>query len=49
MAKLNVLQLVTMRIRACFDGVKEFHVTDVVDIDLIFQNHNKALAVEFDG
>lgn len=37
-----------MRIRACFDGVQELHVADIVDVNLILEHHDQALAVEFD-
>ena len=31
------------------DGVDEFHVGDVVEVDLVFEDHDEAFAVEADG
>lgn len=37
-----------MRIRTCLDGVKELHIADVVDVDLVLEHHDESLPIEFD-
>ena len=39
----------TVRIRRGFDGVKEAHVADIVEVDLLFKDDDEALSVETDG
>lgn len=37
-----------MGVGTSFDGMKQLHVADVVDIDLVLQHNNKSLSVELD-
>lgn len=41
--------LPTVRIRGSLDGVKELHVADVVEVDLVFQNDDQPLSVQANG
>ena len=38
-----------MRVGRGFNGVEKLHITDIVEIDLIFQYHDQAFAIESDG
>lgn len=37
-----------MRVRTCLDGVKELHVADVVDVNLVLKYYDKSFPIEFD-
>ena len=39
----------TRWIRTGINGMEQFHVTDIVNEDLFFENDNQSTAIHFDG
>jgi hypothetical protein len=37
----------TLRVGAGLDSVEQFHVANIIDVDLVFQHDNETLPVEF--
>lgn len=45
---LEICLQLTLRVWTGFDGVEQFHVADVVDVDLVLQHNDESLSVELD-